>query len=241
MIPVKSRYPLYVCRSSTGLSARMPIMNDDSPVSVDVSVTFFASVLVLFVFVTFALNPIAPRIERVSTGQTVETATAIPPSWSPIPERTSYAFIDGRELQVLNLDHFSDAMVSPEKLVSSDAHFENITILSDQNAPEAFSIIVGTIGGKLPMQWVRACIPAVRSEDASCPIDEKTRTAFRQNLLSVLVMQSEKVDLPELVAFLDACGFRYRLIPLYAVSATGRVNIPISLQPSSFHFETIFR
>nr|VFJ90508.1 MAG: hypothetical protein BECKH772A_GA0070896_1002210 [Candidatus Kentron sp. H]VFJ91681.1 MAG: hypothetical protein BECKH772B_GA0070898_1002010 [Candidatus Kentron sp. H]VFJ98298.1 MAG: hypothetical protein BECKH772C_GA0070978_1002010 [Candidatus Kentron sp. H] len=216
-------------------------MNDDSPVSVDVSVAFFASVLVLFVFVTFALNRETPRVEPVSTGQIIETAAAIPPSWGPIPERTSYAFLDSRQLQVLEMEHFSVAMVTPEKMVSSDAHFENITVLSDRNAPESFSLNIGTVGGVLPSQWVRATVPAVRTQDGGCPIDEQTWSAFRRNLLSVLVMRSEKIDLPEFVAFADTCGLRYRLIPLPTASAKGRVNIPISLQPNSFRFETIFR
>jgi hypothetical protein len=216
-------------------------MNGNSPVSVDVSVAFFASVLVLFVFVTFALNQVTPSVERATTGQTVETIAAIPPTWSPIPERTTYAFLGGQELQVLEMEHFSTVMAAPEELVSSDAHFENISVSSNSNAPEAFFLSIGTIGGTLPAQWVRASIPAVRSEDGGCPIDDQTRTAFRRNLLSVLVMNSDRVDLPEFIAFADACGLRYRLIPLPTKSAKGRVSITISLQPNNFRFETIFR
>lgn len=216
-------------------------MNDDSPVSVDLSVAFFASVLVLFVFVTFALNRETPRMELVSSGQTVETSMAIPPSWSPIPERTTYAFLDGQQLQVLEMDHFSIAIGAPEKMVSSDEHYENITVFSDRNAPESFSINIGTTGGTLPLQWVRAAFPAVRSEGGECPLDEKTLNAFRRRLLSVLVTRSELVDLPEFVAFADTCDLRYRLIPLPSMSTKGRINFSITLVPESFLFETIFR
>ena len=216
-------------------------MNDDSPVSVDVSVAFFASVLVLFVFVSFSLNRDTPRMERASTGQVNDTATAIPPTWSPIPERTSYAFLDGRQLQVLDLGHFSEVMYTPQKIVSSDAHYENVTILKDRNAPEAFNLTLGTVGGSLPAEWVRVTVPVVNTNDGSCPIDDQIWAAFKRRLLSVLVMRSESVNLPQFVSFAEACDLRYRLIPLPAVNANGRVNIPISLQPASFRFEVIFR
>lgn len=216
-------------------------MNDDSPASVDVSVAFFASVLVLFVFVTFALHRETPRTDRISTGQTVATTTAISPSWSPIPERTSYAFLSGKQLQVLEMNHFSAAMDAPEKMVSTDAHYENIMVLSNYDAPEAFALDLGTLGGSLPHEWVRTSVRAVPSKNDGCPIDDQTMKAFRRRLLSVLVMRTKAVDLPGFVAFADVCNLRYRLIPLPAAGKTGRVSFRISLQPGSFRFQTIFR
>ncbi len=222
-------------------------MNDDNPVSVDVSMAFFAAVLVIFVFVTIQVARITPEDEWPSVGQRVPVAEAVPPTWSVVPERTTFAILSGTTLHVLELDHFARAIDAPLGWVSTRDHGENSSV-PKTGAPESFDLKMSTTGENLPTEWIRASIDLSGAErineengDTVCTLSKTERDAILRPILTVFVMNLPGTDLSALTKMTGACGYRHRLSPLGRPSSSGRISVRIGLSEEAYSAERIFR
>ena len=80
-------------------------MNDDGEenmASIDLAVTFFACVAMLFVFVSFVFSVEPPLRDRPSVGQSAMTVEAVPSDWTVIVRRSTHALLRAGTLTVIS-------------------------------------------------------------------------------------------------------------------------------------------
>ncbi|MGF1528133.1 MAG: hypothetical protein ACFCBW_15250 [Candidatus Competibacterales bacterium] len=218
-------------------------VGDGDLAAVDVATALFASVLMLLVLVSLTLLPTSPPKPLPSTGQLDPTATAVPPTWEALPQRTSYALLRGSRLSLLDLDHFARSALSPLHWIDTPEHRESVRPQTHARAPEALTWTLTTTGQALPAAWVRFAmdLPAV-APGTPCPLDALGSTVAHRPVWTVLVHPAADAALQRLAAFADACGLGYRLaLPAPPDDPDDPVTIPMALDPSSFALERLFR
>ena len=222
-------------------------MNDDNPVSVDVSMAFFAAVLVIFVFVSLQIARTSPAEEKPSIGERTPVAEAVPPSWQAVPERTSFAMLIDDSLHVLELDHFARGIDTPLAWVSLRDHGER-SETATKGTPEGFELRLSTTAKDLPPEWVRTTIAltgavSVDAEtgEEACALAEAERAAILRPVITILVADRDGADLAPLARMTRVCGYRFRLTSMGRAASSGRFSIPIGLSEDAYTAERIFR
>jgi hypothetical protein len=231
-------------------------MTDEDPVAVDVSLAFFASVLVLFVFVVIVAARDTPPIEKPSTGQIQPTMDAVPSTWAPVPERTSFAVLTPDKLILLELDHFAKSIMSPLNSIATDTQFESATLLRREAAANAFVYKIEATADAIPPQWIRLEVPLraqqpaiappppAQDEDREtrCPISSADLSHFYRKFLTVFIMPGEGTDLGHFMAFAKDCGLRFRMVPLRPGRKGDNVlSIPFGLSAGQFALTHMLR
>ena len=218
---------------------------DDTP-SIDLAVTFFACVLVMFVFVTFLAAPRPEPETTPTTGQKTRAADSLPSSWDAVRERTSFALLSAQTLTLLEGRHFAQSFLSPSNWVQSAGHLESAVARAGEPSPNAFRLVLTTTGSDLPPGWVRH---AVRLDDAGARSAESCaamRSAQPPGMsdahLTVLLDVRRDVSLEPFLQFARLCAIRYRLVMLpKPKEAGGALVINLGLDRTQYSLETLFR
>ena len=228
-------------------------MSDHGFESVDVSVAFLAAVLMIFAFVSTVLIRESPDEELPSVGQPRNDLRAVPPAWSPIPERTSYALLTDDRVFLLELDHFAHAIVDPTRRILGDDHFESARVLKSEVAPNSFILNFSTTAAGMPSRWIRAevdlgpyapgdeeNVAAAWPVETSCGLSEEDRARFLRPILTVFVIPRLPVRPAAFVRFARLCQLRYRLVSIRDGDKR-RFSIPVGLSSRTFALQQIFR
>ena len=214
--------------------------------SIDVAVTYFASVLVLFAFVTLAFLPTQPVIPKPSIGQVQPAADAVPASWHAVSERTSYALLAHNRLWVLELTHFKDSFLSPLNWIQTPTHSERASPNTNEPSPRSFILSLITSGADLPEVWVRASVTLegkTEFQPETCaPFEPSAENPDEPPLFSVLIDLRPETRLDRFLELADVCNIRYRFAVLPLPDNAGSpLEFTIGLSNASYYLETIFR
>ena len=205
-------------------------MNDESMAPIDLALTFFLSVLVLFVFVEFHLASTPQEPPPASLGQETPTLEATPPTWRPVNERGGFAvFSDGR-LTRLNMQGLGAVVVDP--LLNPPADQGGLSWTGGQaGIPNSFVARVRLSPTQTPETWRAG--PALDPATAACP-------AGWPRLLTVFAPLNE-ADLGPLVDFAGRCGWRLRFEIVKPAGSSERLSFAIGLSPQAYSRERMFR
>lgn len=202
----------------------------DDTAAIDLAITFFCAVLVLFVFVEFNVDN-DPRPEvPVTLGQSETTRELTPPAWSAVNERGSFAVLTETDLAVLDLPALAAGVLDPAAAFQGP---EGTTLFNTGPgaAPNDFSLTFGFAPDDLPAPWTRERLTL--AADAACP--ETARA-----LVTVLVPAATP-DLEPLGAYARRCGFRLRLETLAPPMPDGFVWRRLALSAEHYTAESMFR
>ncbi len=203
---------------------------DDTP-AIDLSVAFFCSVLVLFVFVSFSLDhPQAPFVPA-TLGQIEETQEVSPPTWSAINKRGSIALFSKSRLVILDLVTIAEGILDMTAAFDDGLNYMSF-IPSHSASPNTYKLTLSLVPGQLPKPWVRKALEL----DAEAPCFEEN---FKH--LTVLI-DRQSGTLNDLTAFAQRCGVKLRPIYLRAANdSDGSTQQLIKLLPGDFKAESMFR
>lgn len=207
------------------------MLGEDETAAIDLSVGFFAAVLVAFIFAAFSAAPDAPPVPVTSIGQTAETVEVLPATWSPVRERGGFAIVSGGIVTMLDLGALAREIVAapPGTAGGEDGH---ASFHAGQGAaPNEFAVNLVFTPGALPAAWVREVTPL--GAGAPCP-------GSVRRLLTAWVDQREPSIAP-LLSWASACRIRLRVEVLPAAAESGRVSRAIALDAGSFAAQRIFR
>lgn len=202
----------------------------DHTASIDLAVAFFCSVLVLFVFVAFNLdNDPRPEIP-VTLAQRTLTREIVPPAWSALTERGSYAVLAENDLVVLDLPAIGTGIQDPSAVFQRTQEYPSY-IAGPSAAPNAFSLSFAIRPEDTDAPWQRERLSL--EADADCP-----QTA--RSLITVF-LPSTTTNLGPTLAYARRCGLRLRFHPLRQARADGYVSLRIALSPESYSADRMFR
>lgn len=207
---------------------------DESVTSIDLAVTFFACVIMLFVFIkfTFLSGPSHPL--RPTIGQTVKVVEAIPPSWSAVVRRSAHSILRGGVLDIFSSEAVAGAIDGSLPLTPKDRPSVTVFLkgrgIPDPAPPNAFVIGLSLDPGVLPNGWRRAAI--VPGPEALCPLPE-------EYLLTVWIDDASG-SLGPTIDWAARCGLNLRYEHLRHTDS-GRHAMDIGLTPDAFSRATIFR
>jgi hypothetical protein len=202
--------------------------------SIDVAVTFFAAVLMLFALIQFNFTDNPPEERKASVGQSVETLTAIAPAWQTVATRSGVAIHEGDHLHILDMSQISIGVADRGKeSQGSDGWTTWSQAGMAATPPNAFLLEIYTALASPPPTWIRHGFAL--GGDADCPND------LRPSLIVFVI--ADDVDLSPVLAFSDRCGIDVRFEFLRLGTDVDRIAIPlrIGLSPSAYRKERIFR
>lgn len=204
-------------------------LGEDETASIDISMTFFAAILLIFVFVAFNLAPeMSPP--TATLGQNEETVEALPATWNPVAERGSFALLSGGVLNLLDMKEVARGIVDPTAAVSTEANHASF-LAGEGPAPNEFGLALSFTPGALPGAWVSDTL--VPEDDTPCPVG-------LPSVLTVWVDHREP-GLAQTLSWAASCQLRLRVEVLPPAAPSGRVSRAISLDADSFAMQRMFR
>jgi hypothetical protein len=207
--------------------------DDDQTATVDLSVAFFAAILMLLAFVTFSLTDLPDDPPRASLGQTEIVQTAIPPTWSPVLRRGGWAVLTQERLVLLDLDPILAQIAEGRNSTTTENGGVSWRRVSSSASPRSFQLDLGLVVSALPPSWAGATVDFENDDGAVC--------GEFPPLLTVLLPH----DLPDITPFLSfaaACNISYKFQILSEPrEGTGVTRLRIGLSPQSYAREQIFR
>ena len=201
--------------------------------AIDMSVAFFAAVLMLFVFVAFNVQRPERPEELPSIGQTQPTVEAVPGTWSAIVPSGGFALLLGDTLHVIDMNRLAEGVANPLSQVSTDGGWSNFETL-ETAAPNSFALEVVFLAQDLEPALLRSVHDLASDANQTCPDTDVIGT----NL--AVVVEPDHPDLMPLLRFGFDCGLQIRVEPVDIRSRrTLRWNIARS--PASYTSEAMFR
>jgi hypothetical protein len=202
----------------------------DETASIDLSIAFFCTVLVLFVFVAFQPEALPEDPKRQTIGQTEWTRTVQTPGWNAVAERGGFALMSGEMLQILDMDYIGAGIRKPGSIENS-ARASQSFFAGKGAVLNEFSLSVTLTPGDLPEGIIRASVSMDR--DGECP-------GGGARLLTVWAM-TKVPDLNPLLEFAKRCGRKLRLESPLKPASDGTVTLRIALRPGDYTAESMFR
>ncbi len=202
--------------------------------SIDVAVTFFAAMLMLFALIQFNFTDNPLEEPRASVGQSIETRTAIAPAWQTVATRSGVAIHDGERLHILDMSQVS-AGVADRSAASQGS--EGWTTWSQAGAsagpPNAFILEIYMALSSPPAAWIKHSFAL--GEEAACP------EGLRPSL--VVFIPADDAELAPLLDLADRCGVDVRLEFLRPDTDMERIATPlrVGLSPAAYRRERMFR
>jgi hypothetical protein len=197
-------------------------VESDSTSSIDLSVAFFSSVLVLFVFVSFVVAHHSAE-EKPAIGQKEITSTVLPAGWDPYPQRTRYALAYDGKLSVLDLKKPANALAGlDKKIFVAGKHFDNSRLKSRQPDPSAVLFQFETTGEEMPQGIVEQSVKLdamIAKDDATSHGQNCTLTLPASNggvkpPISVYIDSGDDASLEKFLQMATICKFEYRILLL---------------------------
>ena len=181
-------------------------------------------------FVAFQLAR-TPQPDPPATLAQPDTARPVlPPTWSAVAERGSWAVYDGERLTILDMDAIAAGMRDVLEAYDGEDGYQALTLLSGPD-PRAFALRLSFRPDALPAPWRREVTrPA---PEAPCP--ETSRRLLRT------YVAADVADVTPLARYLDACGAQFAPLVLREPGDSGRVSVQIGLGPGSYSEEAMFR
>jgi hypothetical protein len=201
---------------------------DDDTAAIDVAVSFFCAVLVLFVFIAFNIDrdPQSPVLETKS--QDVLTVPAQVPAWSAINQRGSFAIWEEETLLVLDMSSIGVGMRKiTDQYQGPDGYFNYSR--GAENSPASFRIDVGLFVQQAPETWIRLRVGV----DDDCPQDIRP--------LVTVFLSSLEPDVSRLISLAERCEFRVRYETLAPLADEGWGSFSLQLGQAAYGAERIFR
>ena len=204
--------------------------DDDDTAALDLSIAFFSAIVMLFAFVAFQMTR-APEADPPVTLRQPDIGRAIlPPTWTAVAERGSWAVYDGARLTLLDLDAVTAGMADILTAYDGDDGYQSLTLHGDDD-PRAFALTLSFRPDAIPAPWRgEAVTPA---PDASCP--ETGRRLIRT------YVAGDAADLTPLIAYGARCNRQIAPLALRDPGPSGRVSVRIGLSPASYSAEAMFR
>lgn len=202
--------------------------HDDETASIDLSVAFFSTILMLFVFVAFNLDD-APRDEvEFSIGQTEETIEVIPPAWSALNKRGSFALLSAENLTFLNLTNIAAGMITPKDQFQGENGYRSYS-RKGEPAPNAFQLTLNLLVTDIPEAWRGETL----AFDGPCPESAHS--------LVTIILAPEVDELSAIQEFAARCNFRTRYEQTSGLGAEGWITFAVGLSESAYSAERMFR
>lgn len=199
--------------------------------ALDLSVAFFCSVLVLFVFVAFNLDDREPLPDQDSLGQEALTVAAEPGMWGAVVPSGRFAVMTDDTLYVVNLARVAQGIVVPSEQVSTDRAWGNYSDVAGFAANQFTYRLNLNLTDPEP-DLIRESIVLNGSEFA-CP-DWPVRSD-----LAVFVPDGA-FDLGPLLAFGATCNLALRIEPVFDPEET-IASIFFGRSAASYAGERMFR
>lgn len=212
-------------------------MNDDGEenmASIDLAVTFFACVAMLFVFVSFVFAVEPPLRDRPSVGQSAATVEAVPSDWTAVVRRSTHAVLHAGTLAVISSEAAAGAIDGSAPVAAADQSSVSVIMrgrgIPEPAPPNAFVLAMSLDPGSLPQGWLRASV--VPGPEAPC-------VPGKGSLLTVWI-DAASGSLAPLLSWAERCEVELRYEHLRPTD-TGRHSFGIGLVPAAFNLKTIFR
>lgn len=202
--------------------------------SIDVAVTFFAAVLMLFALIQFDFTDRPPEDPKASIGQTVESVTAIAHAWQTVPLRSGVAILVDERLIVLDMSQVSIGVANQsEASAGSDGWTTWSSSGMAATPPNAFLLEIYTALSEPPAAWIKHDIDLGTEFD--CP------DTLRPSM--VVFAKAGEAALSPALAFSSRCGTDARFEFLDAETDPVRIATPlrIGLSPTAYRRERMFR
>lgn len=207
-------------------------MSDESTQtsSIDLSITFFCTILILFVFIEFNFSRTPDEVPDFSIGQKETQVTVIPPTWTTLRSRNSFAVLDQDKLSILELGSLAVGIIDETKALSTKQEYQMLT-LGKVPAPNTFSLTFSFDPTALPLDWTRDRI--LLGPDAECMQQQLKR-------LTVFV-SANTASVTPLLKYAAHCGYQLRLEVMRSVEKGATVTRLFALRKKSFSARTIFK
>lgn len=209
-------------------------LETDDFASIDVAVTFFAAVLMLFALIQFNFTDNPPEEPRASVGQSIETVTAIAPAWQTVSTRSGAAIHGGDRLHILDMSKISAGVA--DRGVGSQGS-EGWTTWSQAGMtatpPNAFLLEIYTALSSPPSAWIKHSLTLDGGTD--CP------DGLRPSL--IVFIPANDADLSPLLDLSERCGIDARLEFLAAGTDAEMIATPlrVGLSSAAYRRERMFR
>lgn len=207
---------------------------EDDFASIDIAVTFFAAVLMLFALIQFNFTDHAPKEPKASVGQTYQSAETIVPAWQTVPLRSGVALLRDDRLTILDMAQLSLGVADLDEASQGSSGW---TLWSRAGMaatpPNAFLLEIYTAFSSPPEAWVAHDLTL--TGDVPCPDD------LRPSL--VVFVLADAAALSPALAFSERCGTDLRFEYLDSETDPNRIATPIriGLSPAAYSRERMFR
>lgn len=199
--------------------------------SVDLSIAFFCSILVVFVFVAFSVVRDPPKPVPQSIAQRVETREVGVPGWNAINTRGNVAIFRDGILTTLSLARITAGLRDPSLAYTGDLASTSFLTVPDA-APNTYLLEVYLESGGPPEAWVQSQVD-LASPDFTCPEAGQGRTM-------VFVMDTE-AEIARLETFGQTCDVWLRYQFIEAPKDDTAIKLRFVQTSKSFKAENMFR
>jgi hypothetical protein len=198
--------------------------------SVDMALSFLASAIVLFVFVTFVQSPVTEEEEpKRSLGQTERTVSVRAPAWTAVQARGHFALLSGDRLTVLDMSGVAAGMMDRE--MASPSPDAGLLVYDASGPPNAFDMDIRLVPARIPPAWTRAAVDLPHAGE--CPEGVA-------GLVTVFVPK-DAGPLDSVLDLAARCGMTLRFEVGRPGATTETRMLAIGLGPGAYARERIFR
>lgn len=207
--------------------------DEDQTASVDLSVAFFCSIVMLLAFVSFEISEVREQEPRSSLGQIQPVLDAVPPTWNPVLTRGGWAVLTQTGLTRLDLAPLMSQIGEGENGIVAENGGVSWRAVSNSVSARAFRLDIGIDLDDVPLTW--------RGETASF-VGEEPAPCFETPALLTVILSP---DLPDMMPFLEfaarcAIPHKFHFTPEPSDGASV-VRFSIGLSPASYSRDRIFR